>query len=626
MFALALSLLLPAWAVPSARCTVCLEGGDGSQGLLYRESAAEDLELEWRGDWPELGRDTLRLYLGNPALGAALADRGLLTPVGGRARVRVPAREVGQGTLIAVIVRESAGGRAEEIVRWEVFRLLDPETHAAQLRGPAPHAGWELDLTPSVLRATRAGQALPRAQGEAVVWWSLVGQPLEDLDLDGASTGLPGLGVTVSQPWLRGEQPLREAVQALLGQSAAHEVSYGALRWAEQADVPVDDSGRQKIQYYYAVVTLHTNAGFHRYEGAELLQGLRPGQWGYFSHETSANLDSPEDPRLWSGYSGRELGEDPALLTLLARQVREGRPVPGLPAGLGRADGDGGAPSFALGLTARIQRWEDVVGQSPTAKAVIRAVDVVAARHGIALPRMEGAEAGPVRAVLERWLGGGAVDVTELPRGWTLALPVAEPSTRVGALQLQRGKPELAQRLGLALPVGALFPVEAAVQQAVAHATQAPAPEGRPAEPEGLESQTRFVLSADLRAGALVRDGLLAGQKRDLVPINTYAQYVVQIAVLLEDELRVAQANVDGDPGAGAVIPALPENPSALDRVASGVGVPRVVLLGAGAVVLLIVVLVLLHQTGLGQVFSRIALLVLPKPRRDRDPPPGSSP
>ena len=202
---LALLLSPSALALPVATCTSCLDGGDDSRGLLYRASRAEPLVLEWRGSWPDLGRDHVRLYVGNPSLSAALPDRGL-APAQGTLRVELSPAEVGRGTLIAVLVREKPNGKAEEILSWEVFRLLDPETHAAQLAGPAPHADWELDLTPSVLRAIRAGQPLPRTQGEQTVWWSLVDQPLDDLDLDGASTGLPGLSVTVSQPWQRHEE------------------------------------------------------------------------------------------------------------------------------------------------------------------------------------------------------------------------------------------------------------------------------------------------------------------------------------------------------------------------------------------------------------------------------------
>ena len=124
---------------------------------------------------------------------------------------------------------------------------------------------------------------------------------------------------------------------------------YGELSWTERPDVPVDDTSKERIEYYYAAVTLHTNAGFRRYENKEMLVGLGLGEGGRFSHETSANLASPDDPRLWSGYSVRELSEDPRLLGLLADQVGDGKPVPGLPTGLGRTDGDGGRPTWELG-------------------------------------------------------------------------------------------------------------------------------------------------------------------------------------------------------------------------------------------------------------------------------------
>lgn len=610
---LALLLCPSALALPQATCLSCLDGGDDSRELLYRASRADPLVLEWRGSWPDVGRGHIRLYLGNPSLSAALPDRGVVSEAG-TLRVELPPAEVGRGTLIAVLVRERPNGSAEEILSWEVFRLLDPETHAAQLAGPAPHADWELDLTPSVLRAIRAGQPLPRAQGEQVVWWSLVDQPLDDLDLDGASTGLPGLSVTVSQPWRRRDETWQDAVRAVIGADEGHRVRYGELSWTERPDVPVDDASKERIAYYYAAITMHTNAGFHRYENKEMLVGLGLGEGGRFSHETSANLASPDDPRLWSGYSVRELSEDPRLLTLLADQVGDGEPVPGLPTGLGRTDGDGGRPTWELGLTTRIQRWEQVAGK-PDAKAVIKAIDVVATRHGIAVPQVQGADEPGVVASLERVFGADDRDPMafgELPEGWRLALPVADPNTRVGSLQLSRGKPTLAQRLGAPMPLNALYQM-GQLARSGDDAAVMPAPP--PAESNGLEAQTRFLISADLRAGALYRDAPLAGRQREIIPIDAYAQYVVQIAVLLEQELVVAQPNVETQPEIGAVIPPPPPRQGLLEKISGWIGVsPGILTAGLGGLGV-IAVLVLLHMTGLGKVLSRVAMLVLPKPK-----------
>ena len=615
---LALMTCPTALALPQATCLSCLDGGDDSRELLYRASRSEPLVLEWRGSWPDVGRDHIRLYLGNPSLSAALADRGL-APAQGPLRVELAPAEVGRGTLIAVLVREKPNGKAEEILSWEVFRLLDPETQAAQLSGPAPHADWELDLTPSVLRAIRAGQPLPRTQGEQTVWWSLVDQPLDDLDLDGASTGLPGLSVTVSQPWRRREEGWQDAVRAVLGADDGHQVRYGELSWTERPDVPVDDASKERIAYYYAAITMHTNAGFHRYENKEMLVGLGLGEGGRFSHETSANLASPDDPRLWSGYSVRELSEDPRLLSLLADQVSDGRPVPGLPTGLGRTDGDGGRPTWELGFTTRIQRWEQVAGK-PDGKAAIKAIDVVATRNGIAAPRVQGADEPGIVAKLERALGGDGTDPLsfgDLPEGWRLALPVADPNTRVGSLQLSRGKPTLAQRVGTPLPVNALYQLGQLAQSGAlpSVAVESVKPTPPPADPQGLEAQTRFLVSADLRAGALYRDAPLAGRQREIIPIDAYAQYVVQIAVLLERELVVAQPNVETQPEIGAVIPPPPPRQGLLEKVSGWIGVsPGILTTGLGALGV-IAVLVLLHMTGLGKVLSRVAMLVLPKPK-----------
>ncbi len=620
-----LLLALPALALPQATCTSCMGGGDESRGLLYRAAPDDPVVLEWRGAWPDLGRDRIRLYAGNPSRAAALPDRGLVDTTQPALRLELSGEEIGKGTLLTVLVRERPGGAPVEILSWEVWRLLDNETRGAQLRGPAPHEDWELDLTPSVLRALRGGEALPRTEGEGVAWWSLVGQTLDDLDLDGASTGLPGLSVNVSQPWKRGEETWRDKVEGLLDQEQGHRVRYGELEWIELEDRPLTVASNQRIQYYYAVVTLHTNAGVRRYENRELLLGSGIGEGGRFGHETSANLASPEDPRLWSGYSARELSEDPRLLRLLAEQIRDGEPVPDLPTGIGRTDGDGGLPTWQVGFTTRIQSWDKVLREDEK-RAVIKAVDVVATRHGLAIPRMHGDEDPGLVGFLERALEGDGpnpLDLGDPPAGWRLASAYADVNTRVGSVQLQRELPPTAQRLGAPIPLSALYQVSQLAGQGAlptgTSAGQAPAatspPAPPPKDPDALEAQTRFVLSADLRAGALVREPRLAGRERALVPIDAYAQFVVQLAVLLEKDLVVADRVVEVQPGTGGTTSDEGDSKGWIERIAEtldvGPGAVQAGIAGLGV----IVALLLLHLTGLGKVLSRVAMLVLPKPK-----------
>lgn len=622
---LALLLLSNALAIPTATCSSCAPGGDESRTLLYRERDDDPLVLEWRGALPEARDGGVHLFAGNPSASTALRDRGAVgldERAQGVWRVEIPAGEVGRGTFIAALVAVDRKGRPERILSWEVFRLLTADEHAAQNRGPAPHAGWEIDVTPSVLRARRGGVALPRGEGEQVLWWSLLGQPLTDLDLDGASTGLPGLSVQIAAPWRAGSVGLDDRLRGLLDEVDGHQVRFAPdFHWTELPDRVLDGAETgQRIVHYYTVLTLHTNASTRSFEARELLVGLGLGERSYFAHETSANLGSPPDPRLWSGYSERELSEDPDLLTLIARQIGEGHAIEGLPTGIGQMDGDGGSPAFELGLIARISAWDKVTGGAGRA-AVIEAVDVVATRAGLAIPSLVGQADEPgALSELQRLFTSptdeAPLNLGQPPQGWRVALPMAERLTRVGTLRLERGKPALAQRMGN-LPLGSLFTAAQLVEQREAPTAPSPTPPPPALPPENAESldaQARFVVGADLRAGALIREATLRGRTKALVPLDAWAQLALQITVRVDDGAEPTAASapiVEREPGRGATIPAPARPPGLIDGLSASLGVSRGAL-GVGVGVLaLIAVLLLLHLTGLGRVIARALQLLL---------------
>ena len=101
--------------------------------------------------------------------------------------------------------------------------------------------------------------------------------------------------------------------------------------------------------------------------------------------------------------------------------------------------------------------------------------------------------------------------------------------------------------------------------------------------------------------------------------INAYAQFVLQIAVLIEDTpLKVAQANVLTTPDDGPVVPALPSQPNLMERASGLTGVPSTALMVGAGLVGVIAVLALLVKSGLGPALNRVLMLVLPKPKGPR--------
>ena len=233
----------------------------------------------------------------------------------------------------------------------------------------------------------------------------------------------------------------------------------------------------------------------------------------YFSHETSARLKHTDDPRFWASYSQREYSADQRLLSMLHRHVARVGTVPGLGM-VQQDDGDGGAATYTAGFYATVHPWESPAGQGNTrVSAGFIGLDVVAARAGIGGLVTEGS-AGT--SSLERiWCqvircgtSGHALDLDKPPSGYEVTQPVASLATLSGELPMIQEPPELAEK-GV--------PSEA---------------QGIPDALPALPTSVRFGMSANLRSGALLQEGSW-GYMKNVVPINTYAQFVVKMTVAM---------------------------------------------------------------------------------------------
>jgi hypothetical protein len=549
--AVALALLAAAAPLRAAdlqvSCGGCEPSGENrSLNLLLRRDRSVPITLTWSSATdPGAGKRTLLLYAGNPVQGDALQRRGELgfRSEGGawKASADFRAEELGGGTFLAVVTSrprgegERADGENETIVDWRAFRLLTEEERKRKEAGPKAGSGWSVDVVPALLKAQSGHGDLPRnLGGDPAVWWSLSEAEgnTADLDLDGEDTGLPGIGVQVSSPWhsRAGEDWKAKVLEGLKGVEG-HEVHFGGLEWIERPDreVTLSDSRKLFLRSYYTVVTLHTAASVRSFDpkevGSEVSILLRPFiDPTYFSHETTARLRHPKDPRFWASYSRRELGADRRLLGMLQRQLDDGGRVPGI-AGFQRDDGDGGEATYSVGFLAQVRPWDepgswfDPRKQRPRAGLV--AVDIVAARAGVGGLATHGS--GAASSALGRaWCkvvrcgaSGDSIDLDRPPDGYDTTQVVASLGTLSGSVPLLQEVPRIAER-----------DVPAAGQPA--------APE-RPilrVDPVALPEKARFAVTAHLRAGALLQKGSW-GYVKNVVPIDAYAQLVVKLTVAM---------------------------------------------------------------------------------------------
>ncbi len=510
----------PALAQLQVECVQgCLpRGEDQTVDLLLRSDESEPVTIRWSFfEDPAPGESTVTLYAGNPSIQDAISQRGVLDFANEdgtwRASRSFGGEELGRGTFLTVLTRKR--GSAEKIVDWRAFRLLTAAEQQAEQDVPDPVGNWSLDVTPWVLQVGSGRGDLPRSRGgDQRVWWSLADSEGDytDLDLDGEQTGVAGLGVQVSTPWHAGagDSGWKQLILDKLEGVEGHTVRFGDMEWIERPPRELDlgkDADPVLLRQYYTVVTLYTAATIRTFDGKEVEGGSRGRT--YFSHETSARLKHPRDPRFWASYSLREYGADRHLLEMLQQDQHDGTVH-----GLGRVqkdDGDGGVAVYSVGFLARVRPWQE---QEGGLRAGFVGLDVVAARAGYGGVVTQGSSGeSDLKQALCKVIRcgdrGGLLDLDAPPPRYKVAQPAAALATVSGNLAMVEGKPLFARR-------------------------------GVPNVP----ANTRFTLTAQLRAGALIRKkGGLFGGIVNVNPINAYSQFVVKLTVAMLPETDVVTAD-----------------------------------------------------------------------------------
>lgn len=477
--------------------------------LLLVADEQPDIELTWTSTTAPAEGESFRLRAGNPVVKDNLGDLGALnlTASDGRwsASRRFRLADLGHGTFIAATL--SKRGSKESIADWHVFRLLRHSELDQQEAGAQITGGLSIDLTREFLQVSTGHGELPsHTGGDERIWWPIpASYSGVDVDLDGENTGVPGITITPSAPWeSRGNDWRRDAIDHL-PDVVGHFVDFDEPWFNESPDREINvggDVGTVLIKHYYSAVTLFTNAT------ATVLSAQDLGQRGnkrYFAHETTANFRQLADPRLWSSYSRREYSADTLLLGLIGESIDSRGLVPGL-GDVQQDDGDGGSAIYRVGFRARVAPW--AVPDTHTAfRAGFVHVDVVAVRTGVGDVKTSGNAQARGLCKLTDWVDceqKSKVDLSKPPRGYEVAAPMAITGTQSGTLSMLQGVPLRAQREDL-IPEGIDFP-----------------------------TTTRFALAAQLRAGALVRKkGLFNRSIEDVVPINSYAQYVLKYTVAM---------------------------------------------------------------------------------------------
>jgi hypothetical protein len=492
----------------TAGCTA-VPPTERTPNLLLVADEQPDIELTWISTTAPAEGESFRLRAGNPMVQDNLNDLGALNLTANDARWSASRRfrvaDLGHGTFIAATL--SRRRSTESIADWRVFRVvrhseLDQQEQGAQVTG-----GLSVDLTPELLQVSTGHGELPsHTGGDERIWWPIpASYSGVDVDIDGENTGVPGITITHSAPWESRGSDWRREVLDHLPEVVGHFVDFDSPWFNESPDREINvggDLGTVLVKHYYSAVTLFTNAT------ATVLTAQDLGQRGnkrFFAHETTANFRQLADPRLWSSYSRREYSADPWLLTLIGKSIDSRGLVPGL-GDVQQDDGDGGSAIYRVGFRARVAPWSVPDAQTAFRPGFVH-VDVVAVRTGVGDVKTSGTAQTSGLCKLTDWIDCqrlAKVDLSKPPRGYEVAAPMAITGSQSGTLSMLQGVPLRAQREDL--------------------------------DPNGIDfpTTTRFALAAQLRAGALVRKrGLFNRAIEDVVPINSYAQYVLKYTVAM---------------------------------------------------------------------------------------------
>lgn len=625
--------------------------------MLYREREEDPLTLRWMTQTPLSSEDGIvQLYAGNPQQQESIPLMGPLTfeQEGNRsfALQRFEGMSLGQGTFLTIVTLKK--GHREEILDWRAWRLMTRAQHTQAQAPVSADTGFELNVTAKALRADSPRGPLPPGRGgDASHWWSLhaVQDQKTNLDLDGDSTGIPGLGVQVAVPWHSAAgsvshskaegvpHPLEAVLSPALAPPPDQELHFESLRWQQESDqrLNLEDEAASvslQLRHYYTVVTLWTHATVRTFSKQEVMGFFGLFDRTFFAHETSALLKTPSDPRFWASYARREYSADPHLLNLLREQVEARRAIPGL-SEVQRQAGDGGPTTYHVALQAAATPWlssRTTEGAPP--EVGVLAVEVVASRTGYGRMLTPGSagEDGLERAwrkVAGKVGEPHALNLDDPPEGYFTSAVTTQLGTRLGPLPMLQTPLQLTAR-GLEDPTPEelmLQPKPSTPSTLEGLVKRLKVQEVDPASKQtvfqrmGLSDTVTVPLSATLRAGALV-EGKAGGHALNLIPINAYAQYVLKLTLVMLPEKELVSA-------AEAQLPGEAQHDTTLSMdTKSGVGLPqmmpevktstRIYLFLVTGVVGLIALVVLLYSVpGLRTFLGGFFHFITPKRRDD---------
>ncbi len=494
--------------IPTPACK-----GDASPNLLCLADRRSDVTLEWHIDRKLEKNEALRVYAGNPLAETSIPERQVEFVQQADAltgRYTLSSDQLGKGPLL--VVTTLAQGKKESLLSWIPFRTATPAETQVRLTDAPPASEWAVDIVPSFIQVSAGARELPRTQdATTLTWYSLAGmqRPITDVDLDGPTTGAPGLGIQAAQAWHARDDWRSEILQRLQLPSK-HSVEVDQLKWDEMPDrtAQIPGVGTVSLRNYYTVVTLFTNATVTNYSDKDL---GRSGSKRYFAHETSAMLNPPSHPLLWASYTQSDYGSDRGLLDLLRQEVAASSGQLNL-GPLQQISGDGGPPVYRVAFTVRARPWQDETTtgmRNPIAGIV--GMDIVALRTGV----------GEVRIPAGKDTTGVTLDDCGV---WK-----CEPGTALVNFHDPPSHTDIESwQVSAATPTG-----QAPMIREIGSIGQRGPDAGEPSIPERFPPLARFAVGANLRAGALLqRSGWFDHRVDNVIPINTYAQFVVRIAVV----------------------------------------------------------------------------------------------
>jgi hypothetical protein len=515
-------LLLPAaaWATTTV---ACLEGcrpataceGNAGAFLLCLPDRQSNLKLEWTVSDAPGPDEQLRVYAGNPVRAEQIPVRAVtFTPAGGgvTGSFTFSPEDVGGGPFL--VVTTLVKGSSEKLLSWIPYRTSTPTETIHELEGPEPGSNWSIDVAPAFLQVSAGWRELPRTRDARTRTWFSLAQDSslrEDADLDGEMAGVAGLSIKPATPWAAREN-WKSRIEELIGDPDGHDVQFESLHWQESPDRVIENipgTGPIVLRSYYTVITLFTSASIANYTARDM---GRSGSDRYFAHETSANLKQIDHPLLWASYSRNDYGADRRLLDLLREHYAQGRDSLEL-GSVQRVNGDGGPAVYRAAFTVRVQPWAEEGTNVANPQAGVVGFDVLAVRTGMGGIRVpKTSERGVQKTLCQAWgckeeAGLKSIDFNKPPKGWEVSAPQASTLSISGQVPIMDGVKSIASR-----------------DPNRPHVTTLPK----------FPAKAQFALAASLRPGALVKRGGLFGRRVDeMVPINSYAQYVVRMTVAM---------------------------------------------------------------------------------------------